>query len=295
MSTLKSMTGFGRAILEKDGIQWNVEISSVNRKHLDINLALPRHLGRFDPVVRKQVGEMVFRGHVTVRISASFKDQAPLKVLPNYALAKQLFAGWKSIAEAVGAPQDVSLSLLENEPDLFLYEEDVARMEACGEVLLEAVKLALIPFMEMKQVEGELLEKEMVGRLQGLIKTFKSIKEAAIGSSKRYQDKLLEKIKVLLPELDDEDGRVVKEIAFFADRVDISEEIVRFESHIEQFLRLLKSGEEAAGKKAEFLLQELSREINTIGSKAQNLEISQKVIEIKAELEKIREQIQNVE
>lgn len=295
MSTLKSMTGFGRAVLEKDGIQWNVEISSVNRKHLDINLTLPRHLGRFDPAVRKQVGEKVFRGHVTVRVSASFKDQAPLKVLPNYALAKQLYSGWQSIAEAVGAPRDIPLSLLEKEPDLFLYEEDLAKMEACGQMLMEVVQLALVSFMEMKRVEGVLLEKEITARIKGLFKTFQEIKDSAIGAAKRYQDKLLEKIKLLLPEMDDEDGRVVKEIALFADRVDISEEIVRFESHIEQFLRLLQSGEEAAGKKAEFLLQELSREINTVGSKAQDLKVSQKVIEIKAELEKIREQIQNVE
>lgn len=295
MSTLKSMTGFGRAVLESGGIQWNVEISSVNRKHLDINLTLPRHLGRFDPAVRKLVGEKVFRGHVILRVSASFIERAPLKVVPNLALAKQVYSGWQAIAQAVGISGPISLSLLEKESDLFIYEEDHAAMDACGTSLLEAVKLALKPFMEMKDLEGALLEKEISSRLKALAKVFEGIKDAAIGACKRYHDKLLEKMKLLLPEMDDEDGRIVKELALFADRVDISEEIVRFQSHIEQFLSLLKSKEQAAGKKAEFLLQELSREINTIGSKAQDLEVSRKVIEIKAELEKIREQIQNVE
>lgn len=295
MSTFKSMTGYGRASLEREGMQVVVEISAVNRKHLDINLALPRHFIRFDPEIRKAVGSRVFRGHISLRIGVAFVKSAPVEVRPNIALADKLFQGWRQIAEALQVKESLSLSLLEGETDLFTFEENASKMEACGKLILDAVEMALGPFLSMKEQEGRILEEEIRVRLDAIDKRFKQIRPFAEGATEKYRLKLLEKLKGSLPEIDADEARVLREIALFADRIDIAEELVRFEAHLTQFFSLLKSQETAAGKKAEFILQELAREINTIGSKSSEIEITKSVIDIKSELEKIREQIQNVE
>jgi uncharacterized protein (TIGR00255 family) len=295
MSTLKSMTGYGRASLEREGMQVVVEISAVNRKHLDINLALPRHFIRFDPEIRKAVGSRVFRGHLSLRIGVAFVKSAPVEVRANIALAEKLFQGWKQIAEALHVKETPSLSVLEGESDLFTFEENALQMEACGKLILEAVEMALGPFLKMKEQEGKVLELEIRERLDAIAKRFQQIHPFAAGATEKYRVKLLEKLKSSLPEIDSDEGRVLREIALFADRIDISEELVRFDAHLNQFYALLTSSEAAAGKKAEFILQELAREINTIGSKSSEIEITKSVIDIKSELEKIREQIQNVE
>lgn len=289
------MTGYGRASLEREGMQVVVEISAVNRKHLDINLALPRHFIRFDPEIRKTVGSRVFRGHISLRIGVAFVKSAPVEVRPNIALADKLFQGWRQIAEALRINETLSLSLLEGESDLFTFEENALQMEACGKLILDAVEMALLPFLAMKEQEGLVLEKEIRTRLDAIANRFRQIHPFASGATEKYRLKLLDKLKSSLPEIDVDEGRVLREIALFADRIDIAEELVRFESHLTQFFGLLKSDEVAAGKKAEFILQELAREINTIGSKSSEIEITKSVIDIKSELEKIREQIQNVE
>lgn len=289
------MTGYGRASLEREGMQVVVEISAVNRKHLDINLALPRHFIRFDPEIRKAVGSRVFRGHLSLRIGVAFVKSAPVEVRANIALAEKLFQGWKQIAEALHVKETPSLSVLERESDLFTFEENALQMEACGKLILEAVEMALGPFLKMKEQEGKVLELEIRERLDAIAKRFQKIHPFAAGATEKYRLKLLEKLKSSLPEIDADEGRVLREIALFADRIDISEELVRFDAHLNQFYSLLTSSEAAAGKKAEFILQELAREINTIGSKSSEIEITKSVIDIKSELEKIREQIQNVE
>ncbi len=289
------MTAYGRASLERGGVRLTVELNSVNRKHLDINLTLPRHFARWDPLVRKMITAKVQRGHLTLRMSVAFQGEAPLRVVPNLSLIDQLFEGWCAIGRRLGVQEKPSLEILKGEEDLFTFEENPAQMEALGTVIEEAVDLALASFMEMKQAEGAHLEHEVRERIKGLRAPLLEIRNLAEGSQEKYRLKTLEKIRVHLPEIAQDDGRLLKEVALFADRIDISEELVRFDSHLEQFLKLLDSGEDAAGKKAEFILQEMGREVNTIGSKADELQIKKLVILIKAELEKVREQIQNVE
>lgn len=292
---IKSMTGFGRSQVQSDGIQLTVEILSVNRKHLDINIILPKHLNRFDPDIRKILGEFILRGHITLRVSAVFHQEAPLAVRANIAMAKQYYAGWQEIAEALSLDQTgFALSLLEKEPDLFIYQE-TAGMERFSELLKKGVQEALVPFIAMRQQEGSSLKADIIKRVQLLKSNADLIKDQSSDTVEKYRLKLMEKIQLMLPSLDMLDERLMKEIALFAEKVDISEELVRFHSHIVQMSELMEKGPPSAGKTAEFLVQELVREINTIGSKASDLAVTKKVVDIKTELERIREQIQNIE
>lgn len=292
---IKSMTGFGRSHLQKAGVQVTVEVLSVNRKHLDINIVLPKHLNRFDPDIRKQIARCILRGHVTVRISVIFNEDAPLSVQANVAMAKQYFQGWSDIADALGLDTgSFSLSLLEKETDLFVYKE-TERMGGFFDLLAQGVAEALEPFSAMREREGKLLGEDISARLEGLKMELDQIALKAPEAVEKYRNKLIERIKTFLPLTETTDERLLREIALFAEKVDICEEVVRFNSHIEQFKELLKRGPPAAGKTAEFLVQELGRETNTIGSKCSDLSITQAVVKIKAELERIREQIQNIE
>lgn len=292
---IKSMTGFGRSHLQESGVQLTVEILSVNRKHLDINIMLPKHLNRFDPDIRKQIGSSILRGHVTVRISVIFNVDAPLSVQANIAMARQYYQGWSDIAGALGLDKSsFSLSLLEKETDLFVYRETEG-MGGFADLLTQGVAEALRPFSAMRECEGKLLREDISARLEGLKKELDQIAVKAPEAVEKYRNKLLEKIKTFLPLTESTDERLLKEIALFAEKVDICEEVVRFNSHIDQFQEMLKKGPPAAGKTAEFLVQELGRETNTIGSKCSDLAITQSVMRIKTELERIREQIQNIE
>lgn len=290
------MTGYGRAVHEEGDVQVGVEILSVNRKHLDINIILPRHLTRFDPDVRKLISSQVFRGHLTVRITATFGGEAPLVVKANPALARQLYKGWEEIAEAVGFEKEsnITLNLFENEPDLFIYEE-TEEMSKLGPKVLHAVEAALKPFMQMRIKEGEMLQKDIEGRLVFLKEAIEFIESHSGNATEKYRQKLLVKMQEVLPTLETTDERLIKEIALFSEKVDIAEEILRFKSHLDQLKQLLKSKNDTPGKTAEFLLQEFGREINTIGSKTSEIIITKKVVDVKAELERIREQIQNIE
>lgn len=290
---LKSMTGYGRALLQEKGVQLFVEILAVNRKHLDINLILPRHLTRFDPEIRKILGGSIFRGHVTVRISAAFTGESPLLVRPNLAVAKQVYQGWKEIAEAVKADQVIPLTILEREPDLFIYEE-TPQMQELEKLIQLGVEQALRPFMQMRENEGTALAQDISSRLKLLRKKMELIQAQSHLATDKLRQKLLDKIREVLPTTDLTDERLLKEIALFAEKVDVEEEIVRFMSHLDQFGQLLLS-DQVVGKTAEFLLQELGRETNTIGSKSNELLLTKIVVDIKTELERIREQIQNIE
>lgn len=290
------MTGFGRAHIQTEGVLLSVEILSVNRKHLDINIILPKHLSRFDPDVRRKIATAVSRGHITIRISTVFMKEAPLTVRPNLAMVKQLYQGWEEIAEALDLDKSyLSLTLLENEPDLFIYEETES-MEAIGKLLVQGVEEALYPFMEMKRKEGEVLKRDILERVAFLSSEMGRIAAIAPEASNKFRNELTQKVKEFLPLTEATDERIVKEMVFFATKADITEEIVRFNSHIKQLKDQVEGSTEAVGKTLEFLIQELGREANTIGSKSSTeLSITNSLVKIKAELERIREQIQNIE
>ncbi len=294
---LRSMTACGRGETTFDSGRVVVDLQSLNRKHLEISLSIPRALNHLEIPLRKKVMQHVSRGQLNVSINWQREGKQSLQVTPNIPLAKELKEGWEQLRSALNLTSEITLEMLSTQRDLLSIEEAVgSEVEAAVD---NAIEQALSQLIEMKELEGEELANDLVGRIRLLEKEMQFIESKCDGASERYRLKLLERLKTLFSDEIENEERVLKEIALFAERVDISEEIVRFQSHLKQFITLLemplKDALEARGKRGDFLLQELMREINTIGAKASDLEIAQRVIIVKSELERMREQIQNVE
>jgi uncharacterized protein (TIGR00255 family) len=293
---LKSMTAYGRASLISSLGHFSIEIQSVNRKHLEINTVLPKEFLRFDAEIKRWISMVVGRGQVNVRINVSFEQTTPLKVIPNLALAHQIKQAWNDLASALQVTIDDSslIRVLSNQSEILLYDDDLQHETEYKNVLKELVDQALIHLVAMKTKEGASLLDDMMGRLGVLSKTIKCIAEKAPGATVRYQEKLKERVQEALGASIENEERILREVCVYADKIDIAEELTRFDSHLSQMHQLLQS-KQAVGKTLEFLIQELNREINTIGSKSSDVDVSRFVIEIKTELERIREQIQNIE
>jgi len=292
------MTAYSRSVLIVPLGRFVVELQSVNRKFLEVNTFLPRALIRFDGDIKKWVGQAVHRGLVNVRVNVAFDQVASTMVVPNLPLAAQLKDAWSQIAQHVGLPDtQLSLSLLSKEEGILLYDEELQDEEQIREALSTVTTQALAQLVQMKIREGAALQADILQRLQILKSAIDTITQRAPDAVKKYREKLLIKLQESLLQLplSENDERLMKEVCLFADKVDIAEEITRFNSHLQQFHLILNKDQEGVGKTLEFLVQELNRETNTIGAKASDPEIARLVIEIKSELERIREQIQNVE
>lgn len=299
-SFLKSMTAYGRGTSNFSYGRFTVEIQSVNRRYLDVNVAMPRLLMRFEMDVRKKIAERVGRGMVNVSLSWKSDAKQPVNVIPNLALAKGVKNAWELIANELGMEGNIPLSLLANEKDLFLYEEELIEEELYRTALDEALSSALEALIVMKVKEGKILTEELKKRVETLTEEIAHIEGFAGEASEKYRQKLSDRLETLFTGHPDNEEKILREVAVFAERVDITEEVVRFKSHLEQSRQLLiqplKVETETRGKKLDFLIQELNREINTIGVKSSDLHITtQHVVNIKSEIEKMREQVQNIE
>lgn len=294
---LKSMTAFGRASLLSPIGRFVVEMQSVNRKFLEINVLLPKELLRFDNEVKKLIGTKVFRGQVSVKINAYFDQSTPLVVAPNIALARQIKAAWDAIARDLSLPGDqgFTLQMLAAEQGILLYGEDLHDEELYRTALLDVINQALNNFVEMRLQEGSALQQDISSRLANMRLWVNKITERSEGSTDKYRQKLIERLEQVKPGITQDEERILREICLFADKIDIAEEITRFYSHLDQFEKLLQSDTNGVGKTLEFILQEMNREVNTMASKSSDVEVSHLVIDIKSDLERIREQIQNVE
>lgn len=294
---LKSMTAYGRACSVSSIGHFTVEIQSVNRKHLEINTFLPKELLRFDADVKKWIAVRVGRGQVNVKISVTFDRVSPLVVTPNIALAKQIKSAWDAIALELQLPVEkgFTLSMLSEISGLLLYDEDVQDEEIYRNALHQAVSEALEKLMTMKLREGEILHKDIAARFDKMVPLIKEIAIKAPGATERFRQRLLERLEEVMAGNVEHEERLLREVCVYAEKVDIAEELTRFDSHLEQVKALLKSDGQAIGKTLEFLVQELNREINTISSKSSDMDVSRLAVDIKSELERIREQIQNIE
>ena len=293
---MKSMTGFGRgeARQESTSTTWVVECSSVNRKQLEVSINLPRDLNDLETQIRNQVSAACSRG----RVSVSVKGDRPIAddAMPRLdeTVAAKYLQDLRAMAARLGMPQDFSLSELVRLPGVLVSETRETVAEEVWPVLQTALSAALKQFIEMRSTEGNHLREEMEIRLATIESLAGKIAELAPTVPENQREVLrqrLEKAGLPLP-LDDE--RIIKEIALFADRTDISEELSRAASHLKQFRTYLAS-EEPVGRSLDFLIQEFFREFNTMGSKCNHAAIAHHVVAAKTELEKIREQIQNVE
>ena len=291
---LKSMTGFGEGNAMVGGIRVSVELSSVNRKQLDINVNLPRNLVTLDAHVQRMVRGAFSRGRVSgiVRVDAEEGFAGTVKV--DETLAARYVEGLRSTAEKLKLNDDLSAETISRLPGVVTVEQASLNADHIGSVLEEALTAALQSMNKMRTAEGNALNQDLTERIALLDGMVKSIEALAPTVAKSYREKL--HLRLQEAGIDDlaSDERIIKEIALFADRSDISEELVRLKSHLEQFRELLQSTA-PAGRTMDFLCQELFREINTTGSKASEVEITRVVVDFKTELERIREQVQNIE
>lgn len=291
---LSSMTGFGRAVFDAPFGRLIVEIQSVNRKFLEVFVSIPRELGRFEHEVRKWVGDVVLRGGVSVRIHLVPSAEALEGMVPGIDLLRGMKHGWEKLAQQLGLdPKKIDLPFLASQlPEQskmeLAKEEDLPHLHRC-------VDEALQNLLKMKKTEGKALTKDLSERLKRLHQLLEEVEALSPDAAKRMREKLLEKMNEILTPGVELEERLLREIALYAERVDISEEITRLRSHFDQFKGLLSPKEGSIGRKMDFLLQEMGREINTIGSKSAESKIAHIVVEMKSELEKMREQIQNIE
>ena len=291
---LTSMTGFGRGASDAHWGRLVAEIQSVNRKYLEIFVSMPKEFSRFELEVRKWIGEVISRGQITVRIHLIPTVGAARGLLPDVAILREFKFGWEKISLDLGFdPKAIDLSfILQRLPVLQNQEEaeekDLPSLRTC---IGEALQLLL----QMKAKEGKALAKDILLRLQEIEKKVVSIEKLSPDAAAKMRQKLVEKMAEVLKPSVETDDRLFREIALYAEKVDITEEITRLKSHFSQFHEMLTPKESSSGRKMDFLIQEMGREINTIGSKSMDAKIAHLVVEIKGELEKIREQIQNIE
>ena len=290
------MTGYGRGEYSQDGLKVTTEASSVNRKQAEVNVSLPREWESLELQVRDEVNKRIARGRLTIKVAMhageSFYGN---KVQLNVPLAKAYAKALANLAQDLNLSGSVSLDLLLRAPGVLRTEDEMEDAEAFWPVVQKSVLRALESLIRMRQREGTHLGQDLQARMGLMKKSLEQIRVRAPKMVQRYQEQLRLRIKKAgldLPAADDD--RLLKEVIYFADRSDISEELTRLESHFKQFASSLKSAE-PVGRMLDFLAQEMNREINTIGSKTTDSLISREVVKLKAELEKVREQVQNVE
>lgn len=292
--TLKSMTGYGRGECSSKGMKVEVEISSVNRKQFDMRVSMPRALSIYEPEMNENVHKYISRGSINVSVNI-FSNSKSIrnKVAINSDLMKYYLNELNKICSDLKIKNDITIRSLLTMPDVIKVESTTDTTETWP-LVKKALDSALKHMNSMRICEGRQLAADINSRFTKLKGIFSEIRKMAPTVTESYRKQLLERIQKAGVMMDSKDSQIIKEIAIFADRSDISEELIRLDSHFHQTNTLFKS-KEPVGKTLDFLCQELFREINTIGSKANNAEISRNVIEFKAELESIREQVQNIE
>jgi uncharacterized protein (TIGR00255 family) len=291
-----SMTGYGRAEAQIEGRKWIIEIKSLNHRYIEIITRLPNVLSSLEVEIKKRVGERIFRGRIEISIQADAESGSDNGV--QYSLNMPLLRNYHSLLtkmkEELNLKDEVTLRTLSRFKEIFVPSETRFDPAAVWGGLQKTLDEALDALIRMRQVEGEVLKKDSLARLDTLKRYLASAKARAPRTVLEYKQRLQDRIRELTEGLEMDPVRLSQEVALLAEKSDITEEIVRFESHIGQMEKLLQ-GSDAIGRKIDFLLQEMGREVNTIGSKSNDIAIAQDVIELKSELAKLREQAQNVE
>jgi len=291
---MRSMTGFGRGQTAAAGWSVTVEISAVNRKQLDVAVNLPNGLAEREPEVKRQVGEAVSRGRVQVRVEVASESGGENTLHFDETLARQYVEAARVISTSTGVETRLAAADLFRAPGVFRIEENLPPVDEVCASMHDAIEAALRQLVAMQEREGDHLRSDLADRLGRIENEVASVAERAPRVVENYRKNLSMRLADSGLDLDLDDERVQREIGLYADRSDISEEVTRIESHVGQFRRYLDAVE-PCGRPLDFLCQELNREINTIGSKANDSVIAQRVVEAKTELEKIREQVQNVQ
>lgn len=292
---LKSMTGFGRAKYETEGRNYVVEIKAVNYRYTDVAVKLPRNISYLEEIIKKEVLNNVSRGKIDVIVTFENMSNLGKKITINNELANMYVNELENLASKYNIKNDISVINIAKFPDVLEIKNEDEEEKIKQEISIP-LKEALDNFINMKQIEGKKLSEDILNRINDISNKTKEISKYSTGLIEEYIVKLETRIKELLKSEIIDKARLEQEVVIYADKCSVEEEITRLKSHIEQFENLIKKEEYITiGKKLDFIIQEMNRETNTIGSKANCLEITNLVIDIKTELENIREQIQNIE
>ena len=291
---MNSMTGYGRGESSRGGAKFTVEISTVNRKQAELSLYLPRELDALESRVRDEINSKVSRGRIAARVQFSASSTSGTQVKIDHTLAKQYAREYRALAAELKLEKHMGLDTILRAPGVLQTTEDSLDVESLWLSLRAAVRMSLRELLAMRAKEGVNLKKDLQKRINTLQKSVKAVAKQAPKTAKRHRDALLDRISQSGLDLKLDDERVLKEVALYADRIDITEELTRLESHFGQFADYAKS-KSPVGRTLDFLSQEMNREVNTIGSKANDPVVSRLVVAMKSELEKFREQVQNVE
>lgn len=291
---LKSMAGFGRAVEEIDGYVITVEIKSVNHRYFDFSSRIPRQYGFLDDKLKSYINSRVSRGKVECYVSVEALDTEDAAVVINKTLASAYVKALKELSEEYSLKEDFGTAFVSRLPDVFVLKKADEDEEKIWQLVKSVTDEAIEKFIQMRAVEGAKMKEDVASRAEYILDCVSFIEERSPQTVKEYNDKLVERVHEIIGDVSLDEQRIIQEVAIYADKVAVAEETVRLRSHIAQLKTFLES-EEPIGRKMDFLVQEINRETNTIGSKANDVDIARKVVDIKAEVEKIREQIQNIE
>lgn len=291
---IRSMTGYGKQSLIVEKREYQVEIKSVNHRYLDINIKLPKSISYLEDTIKKEISAKIKRGKIDVFITFENNSQEGKNITINKELAKLYIEQLKQLAQEEKISSNIEVMDIAKLPDILVVKND-EEDERIQNELIEVVQGAISKIIEMKNVEGSKIEQDLLQRIDKIENKIMEISAKSTGLIEEYVVKLEKRIKEILKTEELDKSRLAQEVVIYADKCSIEEEVTRLKSHIYQFRNLISDNNETIGKKLDFLIQEMNRETNTIGSKANNLEITNGVIDIKTELEDIREQIQNIE
>lgn len=291
---IKSMTGYGKSEQTIDSLNVTVEIKSVNHRYFEFSARVPREYGFLEEKLKKYCNSLITRGKVECYVSVEDLEEREMEVNVNETLAAGYVKALKELSERFGLKDDISAVTLSRYPDVITLHKASEDEERIWNAVKTVAETAVSKFIEMRETEGSKLRGDILSRADYIIKCVEFIEGRSPETVREYNEKLKQRMKELLGDAAVDEQRLLNEAAIYADKIAIDEETVRLRSHISQ-LREFMNSSEAIGRKLDFLVQEINREANTIGSKAQDVDIAKKVIAIKAEVEKIREQVQNIE
>lgn len=292
---IRSMTGYGKQNLSVEGREYQIEIKSVNHRYLDINVKIPKAISYLEETIKKEISNKIKRGKIDVFVSFENNSEEGRKIEINKQLAKLYIEQLKELAQEEKIESNIEVMDIAKIPDVLTIKVDEENSKIKYEIK-QVTQGAVTRILEMKNIEGEKISQDLLQRIRNIQSKIVEISAKSTGLIEEYVVKLEKRVKELLKNDEVDKSRLAQEVVIYADKCSIEEEITRLKSHIFQFENLISNNQDGAiGKKLDFIIQEMNRETNTIGSKANNLEITNGVIDIKTEIEDIREQVQNIE
>lgn len=289
-----SMTGYGKATVVREGRELTVELKSVNHRFLDISTKIPRMFIAYEDVIRSGLSQRLTRGHIDVFVNYVNNGESDRCVEADLTLANNYVEVARMLADKFGLKDDFQLTALMRSPDVIKTQQREEDEEILRSMLHEAVGQAVVKLNAMRLAEGEKMKADIVSRIGNIRQLVESIKVLAPKVSQNYRTKLAQRMEEVLADVEVDQSRLLNEVAFFADKSNIDEEIARLNSHIDNALKIM-SANESVGRKMDFLVQEFNREANTVCSKSNDIELTNVALQLKNEIEKVREQVQNLE